>query len=307
MVSVTKGMIINIQKFCLDDGPGIRTTIFMKGCTMDCAWCHNTESKSIKPQLSFLKRKCISCGKCAAICPQQVHSFVDNVHGVLWDKCIACGKCVDVCDYSCLDIAGEIMDVDYVIDIVVQDKPFYEVSNGGVTLSGGEPLMQMDFCELLLEKSKKLGIHTCIETAGNVSSEAFYQTAPFTDLYLFDYKLTDSTLHRKYTGTDNSNILRNLELLYKIGKKVILRCPIIPGINDNKEHLQGIADIYHKYNGDILVEIMPYHVLGISKLERFGMSTEVEMPSFNASVDQINEWEKFLKEQGVRFFIEKAN
>ncbi len=306
-VEAAKGIIINIQKFCLDDGPGIRTTVFFKGCTMDCAWCHNPESKSVRPQLSFLDEKCILCGKCAAVCTQNVHSFLDNEHVILWDKCVACGNCLNACEYKCLEIAGKCMEADDIINAVAEDKPFYESSNGGITISGGEPLMQPEFCRLLLEKSRDMGIHTCIETAGNVGAEAFIQTAPLTDLYLFDYKFTDSDLHKKYTGADRVKIMKNLDLLYSMGKEVILRCPLIPGVNDSKGQLDGIAGIYHKYKGKFPVEIMPYHILGKSKLRRFGITEKYRMPSVNASDLQISNWEKFLKERGVRLSVEKSD
>jgi pyruvate-formate lyase-activating enzyme len=167
--------------------------------------------------------------------------------------------------------------------------------------------MQAEFCRLLLEKLKVAGIHTCVETSGHVDETAFIRTEAFTDLYLYDFKMTDPVLHRKYTGKDNTRILSNLELLHGLGKRIILRCPVVPGIHDNKAHLDGIVALYGHFHGDIPVELMPYHMLGLSKLERFGICNDSGMPNHNAPDAVIMECEEYLKGKGVALYANKAN
>lgn len=244
-----QGYIFNIQRFCVNDGPGIRTTVFLKGCPLSCVWCHNPESQNYKPEMLFYKEKCTGCGRCKGVTVSDIEF---------------------VCYNGAKEICGKSVDSDYVISEVLKDKIFYDTSGGGMTLSGGEPLSQPVFALELLQKAKENGIHTAIETCGFVKSEIVREAAEFCDLFLFDYKETDPILHKEYTGQDNSLILDNLGLLNTLGKKAVLRCPIIPGFNDKDEHFLGIAETANQYDCIVHIEIEPYHSLGVGKYDALG-------------------------------------
>ncbi len=264
-----KGLIFDIQKFCINDGPGIRTTVFFKGCNLKCNWCHNPESHLRKPELFYDAEKCVICGRCGVLCPQSAHLFGDG-HEINRDACILCGLCADGCTCEALEIAGKEMDAKEIIAEVLKDKVFYKNSGGGMTLSGGEPLMQFDFVYELLKLAKQNDIHTCIETCGYAKTEDMLRIAEFTDIFLYDWKITDENLHEKYTGVKNGIILENLRKIDEMGSKIILRCPIIPGVNDTDGHFNGIADIVNSLKGILAVEIEPYHSLGNSKYAKLG-------------------------------------
>ena len=246
-------MIFDIERNSYVDGPGIRTTVFLKGCPLSCVWCHNPESQSFEKQIMFYKSKCIGCGKCREVCPNNLKS------------CDFCGKCELYCPADARKICGKEYTIDEVLKEIVKDKPFYENSGGGVTLSGGEPLAQYDFSLELLKKAKENGIHTAIETCGYAEKSKILEIAMYVDLFLFDCKETDPELHKKYTGVDNKIILDNLKALSDAGSKIILRCPIIPGFNDRAEHFKGISEIADKFSGIEHIEIEPFHPLGESK------------------------------------------
>ena len=239
-----KGTVFNIQRFCVNDGPGIRTTVFLKGCPLSCVWCHNPESQRFEPEMLFYKDKCTGCGRCKGI----TAAYKDFV-----------------CFNGAKEICGKTVTSDEVTTEVLNDKPFYENSGGGVTLSGGEPLAQYDFSLELLKKAKENGIHTAIETCGYAEKSKILEIAKYVDLFLFDCKETDPELHKKYTGVDNKVILENLKALSDTGSKIILRCPIIPGFNDRAEHFKGISEIADKFSGIEHIEIEPFHPLGESK------------------------------------------
>lgn len=246
-------MIFDIERNSYVDGPGIRTTVFLKGCPLSCVWCHNPESQSFEKQIMFYKSKCIGCGKCREVCPNNLKS------------CDFCGKCELYCPADARKICGKEYTTDEVLKEIVKDKPFYENSGGGVTLSGGEPLAQYDFSLELLKKAKENGIHTAIETCGYAEKSKILEIAKYVDLFLFDCKETDPELHKEYTGFDNKIILDNLKALSDAGSKIILRCPIIPGFNDRAEHFKGISEIADKFSGIEHIEIEPFHPLGESK------------------------------------------
>ena len=258
------GNIFNIQHFSLNDGPGIRTVVFFKGCPLDCRWCHNPESKSVKKELSFLKDKCIMCGKCMKVCAQNVHSFDGSLHIIGRDRCVFCKRCVDICVTSALELFGKEYTAEDVMTEIEKDDIFFG-DDGGVTFSGGEPFMQFDFLYELLKSCKQKGYSTCIETSGFTKTENIIKAAEYTDYFLFDCKETNAANHKIYTGADNRQILKNLEALSKIKSAVILRCPIIPGCNDRKEHFEGIAAIAEQYENILRVELEPYHSLGERK------------------------------------------
>ena len=220
-------MIFDIERNSYVDGPGIRTTVFLKGCPLSCVWCHNPESQSFEKQIMFYKSKCIGCGKCREVCPNNLKS------------CDFCGKCELYCPADARKICGKEYTIDEVLKEIVKDKPFYENSGGGVTLSGGEPLAQYDFSLELLKKAKENGIHTAIETCGYAEKSKILEIAKYVDLFLFDCKETNPELHKKYTGVDNKIILDNLKALSDAGSKIILRCPIIRALTTVQSILKG--------------------------------------------------------------------
>lgn len=258
-------VIFDIQRFCIHDGPGIRTTVFFKGCPLKCTWCHNPESQSHKSELAFFKHKCTLCGKCLSVCP--VHKIKDGIHFLDKSNCNLCGKCQKVCPSSALEIIGSLHDTEDLLQEALKDKTFYETSGGGITLSGGEPLSQPNACEELLIRAKQEGLNTCVETCGFASEEVILKIAKHTDIFLYDYKLTNPQEHIKHCGVSNDIIISNLKLLNKIGKKIVLRCPIIPTINDNEEHFDGIAKLASELENINKVEIMAFHLLGFDKYD----------------------------------------
>lgn len=260
-----KGFIFDIQRFSIYDGPGIRTNVFFKGCNLRCKWCHNPESQLRKAQLMFYAEKCVSCGKCAGVCNK-----------TFTPECVACGKCAGVCTHSARKISGYETDADAVVNKVLRDTEFYRTSGGGVTLSGGEPLLQADFAAEILEKCKKNGIHTAVETAGNVKPSVLEKVLPFTDLFLYDIKCISPDLHRELTGADNSLILENARMLKSCGKAALFRMPVIPGMND------GEVKRVSEFAGDAPLELLAYHKTGCGKYDALNMpyeASEVEPPT----------------------------
>jgi pyruvate formate lyase activating enzyme len=259
------GIVFDIQRGSLRDGPGVRTTVFLKGCPLRCRWCHNPEAMRRMPQLSFNVDRCVICGDCGAVCPEGAHRFEGGGHVIDFSRCVACGRCVDACDHEGLWMVGSDMSADDVMTEVCADQDFYRHTGGGMTLSGGEPLCQPDFALELLRKSRALGIATCVETSGFVPAEVLERALAYVDLLLVDYKMTDPQKHIEYTGVTNERILENLEGAYKCGTAIMLRCPIVPGVNDDDQHLRGIREIDKKYPGLRGIELLAYHNLGVSK------------------------------------------
>ncbi len=268
------GTVFNVQKFCTSDGPGIRTVVFLKGCPLRCAWCHNAESQRKTSELMYHGDKCVYCGKCAVVCEQGVHIVNGTTHTLERDKCISCGKCVEACLTDALELKGTNVTVDEIIADVMKDKVFYDNSGGGITLSGGEPTAQLDFTLALLKAARNNGLHTAIETCGYTSAENIKAVAEHVDLFLYDVKHTDSALHEKYTGVPNERILENLRLIDSMGKKIVIRTPIIPDVNDTDEHFTALAALASELKNVEKLEIEPYHDLGNAKYEQLGESVE---------------------------------
>ena len=253
-----KGKIFDIQRFSVSDGPGIRTTVFFKGCNLKCVWCHNPESQSSASEMLFYKNKCVNCGKCKELCANSL------------EKCSLCGKCVIECPTEARTIAGKEYTADEVVRELVKDKRLYENSGGGVTFSGGECMLQTDFLTELLKRCKEEGLHTAVDTAGHIPFEYFERIMPYTDLFLYDVKCFDAEIHKRYTGVTNELILENLTKLLATDKSVYIRIPVIEGINDSAEEMKRIKSFLDEHGAPENIELLPYHALGESKYEALG-------------------------------------
>lgn len=288
--------ILNIQRFSLHDGPGIRTTVFFKGCPLSCGWCSNPESQKPTPQLAFVQKNCRHCLACVEVCRTGAQYHVNGVHGLNFDACTHCGDCVEVCPHGALKMYGDTMTVDEIMQVIEKDRAYYDASGGGVTISGGEPFLQYDVLLALLQRCKDAGIHTCIETTGFTLTEKMSAAALLVDYFLFDFKLYDAADHQRLTGVSNQLILHNLQLLHKLGKTVHLRCPIIPGVNDTDAHFRAIAEISRTYKAIESVELLPFHDYGRSKAAEIGAAFSIAQAA--ATNEQAAAWEQAVAGQG---------
>lgn len=270
--------IFNIQKFSVHDGPGIRTTVFLKGCPLRCLWCHNPESQSINKQMLHDKDKCVLCGTCVRICPEKAIKIENNVLTTDPHKCNYCGKCEIYCIPGARQIAGKDYTIEEVFNEVMKDKVFYEQSKGGVTVSGGEPLIHADFVEELLKKLKKENIHTAVDTCGAVSFENIQRVAPYTDVFLYDIKLMDDEKHLKFTGMSNKLILDNLKKLSQIHSSINIRMPIIEGVNADINHIQATIDFIKTLNIK-KINLLPYHDIAKHKYKKLDIQYQEEKMS----------------------------
>ncbi|MBQ3088255.1 MAG: glycyl-radical enzyme activating protein [Clostridia bacterium] len=267
MGDIMQGIITDIKRFAIHDGDGIRTTFFLKGCPLKCVWCHNPEGILQKKQLAFLKHKCTNCGSCTDICDANICE--NKNHVFIRENCITCGKCEDICPNGAFRLYGKSITVDDALSIALEDKLFYETSGGGVTLSGGECLLQPDFCAELLKKLKEKNIHTAVDTCGFVAKEAIDKVLPYTDIFLYDLKAIDEDVHVQCTGQSNKIILENLKYLNQIGKSVEIRVPFVPNYNSNQ--IEKIKDFLKGISCVIKVKILPYHNFSASRYDALGM------------------------------------
>jgi pyruvate formate lyase activating enzyme len=276
-IDLQNAVIANIQGFSIHDGPGIRTVVFFKGCPLSCQWCANPECLSGKPQMGFIENLCADCGNCLAVCTNNAIRREEDEHRIDYTRCRSCGNCRDQCYYGALVRYGESMTLAEVWDAVRRDKMFYDESGGGVTVSGGEPLLQPAFVRRLFELSRKERIDTCVETCGCVDPEALLEVIPVTDHFLFDLKHMDPEVHREYTGKSNGRILKNAALLLERGADVLFRQPLIPGINNSTENIEATSRFLISLGQSAAkLEIMPFHRMGHSKYRALKMLYTME-------------------------------
>ncbi|MCQ2754063.1 MAG: glycyl-radical enzyme activating protein [bacterium] len=264
-----KGLISDIKRFAVHDGDGIRTTVFFKGCPLKCVWCHNPEGIDFKPQIAYYSNKCIGCGECVEICPNKAHKLENRVHTFNRDLCVGCGKCADVCLGNALTFYGKSVTVSELMPLLLEDREFYENSGGGVTLSGGECLMQADFCTDLLKQLKKENIHTAVDTCGFVPRAAIDKVIDYTDIFLYDMKAFDRDVHIRCTGQPNDVILDNLKYIDGKNKKTEIRIPFVPQYNDSQ--IEKISDFIKTLKNVVRVRVLPYHNYAGSKYESLGI------------------------------------
>lgn len=278
------GLVFNIQRYCVQDGPGIRTTVFLKGCPLDCPWCHNPEGRSSEPEVRVWEGRCVRCGRCAEVCPQRVGG---NGRPAGPDAaCRRCGACVSACPAGARQMVGRWWTAAEVVAEVLKDRVFYDDSGGGVTLSGGEPLMQPEFARAVLEACRAEGIGTALDTCGFGPQADLLALAPWVDLFLYDVKIVDDRLHPRFTGVSNARILENLRALGDAGAAIWIRVPLVPGFNDAEEHIEAAARLAASIPSVRQVDVLPYHRLGARK---GGAREGSPLPAESPSPQRLNE------------------
>jgi pyruvate formate lyase activating enzyme len=273
--TIQKGLIFDIKRYATDDGPGIRTTVFFKGCPLRCWWCHNPESQTPKPELMYKRTRCKGAGECVKSCPKSAISKGARYVSINRKLCNSCGKCALACPSDALVLVGRAVGVDEMLKEIEKDVIFYDESGGGVTFSGGEPLMQPDFLEALLEGCKERNIRTALDTCGYASWETVDRINDKVDLFLYDLKSMDDLTHRKYTGVSNRLIIQNFKRLAENGSIISVRFPVIPGVNDDAENVTGTGEFALSY-GVRQVCLLPYHRAGIEKYRSLDKTCRLE-------------------------------
>jgi len=274
---MSESLIFDIKRYAINDGPGIRVVIFFKGCNLKCSWCHNPESISAKVEKMYAPAKCIKCGSCVEVCPEKAITL--TAEGIITDPelCKMCGRCAEVCPTKAIEMSGKVMSVPEIMDIIEKERIFFDQSGGGVTFSGGEPLVHKKMLIELLDECGKRGIHRAVDTAGNVSSKTILEVAKRTDLFLYDLKIMDSVLHRKWTNAGNSRIISNLKALSDSGAHIIIRIPLIGGVNDTERNIEQTAKFISGLAGEKkLVHLLPYHNIAQNKYMKLGKSDDFE-------------------------------
>jgi len=291
-----KAVLMDVKRFAVHDGPGLRTTLFLKGCSLKCIWCHNPEGICKERQLAYYSHKCIGCGECVKVCSVGAHKILETEHSFIRENCIGCGSCESVCLGNALNLFRKEIDVEKAYRIVTEDALFYR-ETGGVTVSGGEPMLYPDFIKELFIRLNERRIHTAVDTCGNVPWESFQKILPVTDLFLFDVKHIDAEAHKRFTGSDNRRILENLVKLSDVGAKIEIRMPLVPGCNNGTETLRGIGAFLKNIN-ITKMKILPYHSMARSKYAALGM--EDRMPSVSSPTDdEINQAVDIMKDYGI--------
>lgn len=293
---MVEGRIFNIMKYSIHDGPGIRTTVFFKGCPLNCQWCHNPESQGFGQELMYRPDRCVGCGQCLEICPSGATISAEGELGFLRDKCLVCGECCTVCHAGVRELVAKTMSVSEVMTEIEKDLIFYDESGGGVTFSGGEALMQPEFLLEILKSCRKKEIHTVVETCGFVSLDSLQTISNYVDLFLYDIKLMDSGKHQEVTGVPNELILSNLRWLAEHHAKVIVRVAIIPGINDDDENLRQIGEFASSLKQVTEIHCLPYHKAGVDKYQRIGLMyrlLELQSPDNESMGEIVSKLERF--------------
>ena len=301
---MAKGIIFDIKRYAIHDGPGIRTTVFLKGCSLRCQWCHNPEGIESKPEIVLRSTRCAEeCSECISVCPQGAISKDGNIIEIEQDKCDLCRKCEDVCVYDALEIVGAEVTVEEAVSEIERDRIFFDESGGGITFSGGEPLMQVDFLEDLLREIKKKNIHVTLDTSGYVSFEDLERISHKVDLFLYDIKIMDKEKHEKYTGVSNKLILENLRKLSEREMPVAVRIPLVSGINDDDQNIQMLAEYLRALKNIKQISLLAYHRGGCEKYKR--LRKEKFAKTFNSPSDErIEEIRKILTDSG--FSVKKG-
>ena len=296
------GMVSDSQRFSLHDGPGIRTTIYLKGCNMTCIWCHNPESIDIEPEIAFYKTKCISCESCYQVCPTKAIELKDGAHHYDKSKCQRCYSCIEVCPSGALTLIGREMSVDEVFEIILADKPYYKASGGGMTLSGGEPLLQTDFALELLKKCREADIDTAIETNMSLPFGRIEKLLPYLNRIFCDIKCMNDVVHKKTTSVSNTRVLDNIRRLASYDVTLVIRTPLIPGITDSDENIEGIAAWIKKNANVQYYEMLNYNVFAKVKYEN--ILKEYSLGDLKPlSTDRLSELKSIAEEQGVNVVL----
>ncbi len=269
--SSPRGLITNVQRFSVHDGPGIRTTVFLKGCPMRCFWCHNPETWRMRPEVQLFADRCIGCGICFTRCPQGAHVQVDGQRQFRRELCRACGRCVETCYAEALTLVGQWWTPEELLAELLKDQPFYTQSGGGITLSGGEPLLQQPFSLRVLQMGREAGLHTAIETCALAPWEKLAELLPWLDLVIMDVKLMDDEQHRAVTGVSNRRILENARRLAEVGVPLIVRTPVVPTVNDTPEAIGAIARFIRSFPNLLYYELLPFHRLAEGKYRSLGL------------------------------------
>ena len=285
-----KGMIFDLKHYAIHDGPGIRMTVFFKGCPLHCRWCHNPEGISIHKELMLMPNRCARCGDCVRRC--KFGALAQKKDGeVVADRsrCTLCGDCERVCQREAIALVGREMTVEDIIAEVEKDRIFFDQSGGGVTLTGGEPLFQPELAEALIDRLHQIGIHVALDTSGYAPQETFLRLAGKSDLVLYDLKLMDDSRHKKFTGVSNQLILSNLKALDRAGKPIWIRFPLIPGVNDSQENLKAMADFLLELKSVKMLNVLPYHKGGVEKVRRLDQDDQFEIfePPSQAMIDNV--------------------
>lgn len=274
--SLITGKIFDVKRYAIHDGPGIRTTVFIKGCPLNCFWCHNPEGISKDNEFIYWSNRCIQCGDCIEICPEHAIRGLPNAILTDTDKCTICGTCINVCTTGAREIVGEILSVNELINIIKKDRIHFDQSQGGVTFSGGEPLSQIEFLDAALECLKDISLNTVVDTSGYAPTDFLLKIEDKVDLFLFDLKIMDDSRHKELTGVSNRLIHYNLQMLSDTKKKVIIRIPIIPGVNDDRENIINTGMFVSSLENINQIDILPYHNTASSKYQRLNKEPRFE-------------------------------
>jgi pyruvate formate lyase activating enzyme len=295
-----EGLIFDLKKYAINDGPGIRTTVFFKGCPLSCRWCHNPEGQSFGPEIMIRASRCLAdCSECVAACPEG--AIVKTAAGLVIDRprCTSCGKCADICPAQAIEVVGRRLSAAQLLQEIQKDRIFQEDSGGGVTFSGGEPLSQPDFLSEILELCREKEIHATIDTCGFAPADVLERIAEKTDLFLFDLKAIDEKKHLAFTGESNKLILENLKRLAAKGKKIVVRIPVVPGVNDDEKNIRETAEFLRSLGTISEISLLPYHKLGRDKLR--GLEKKAAGDDFTPpSAERLERIKRDLEDRGFR-------